>query len=133
MATLGRCMMARPRKYATPEEARAAKTAKQKARRVFASQLETTIGRDIAECCIQWHDSSPHRRWRCKQHQDHDKFTGQSANPNRLSDAAIVGNLASDGANVRVSADPDSWLPQSREDKAQDKAESALADEWRAS
>jgi hypothetical protein len=133
----------RPRKYATEAESKEAKRAKDRervaAKRVLATQLETIDREDISQCCIDWHDSSPHRGWKCRQHQDYDKFAGQSAARYRVSqrhsgapsaDGSVIAELSNDASGVRVSANPDSWQPINQADKQQDKAETELVNGW---
>jgi len=69
----------RPRKYATPGEAKEATAASKRNHKDRKRQAEIDAARAtrvIPSCCIDWHAASKRHGWLCPQHREWEQFTG---------------------------------------------------------
>lgn len=121
-----------------PEHVKARKAEQNKAKyerdkaRILSEKPETIYEERIPQCCLDWRKAGRPNRKTCPQHKTWRAFIRQSRDFYRTSirlngystgqDYDTVVSLITSNRGVRVHADPDSWKPVTREDKAQDKA-----------
>ncbi len=105
---------------------------RRKAARINSDKPETIYEERIPQCCLDWRKAGRSNRRTCPQHKTWNAFIRYSRDFYRTSirlngestgqDLDTIISLFATNRGARVSADPDSWKPITREDKAQDKA-----------
>jgi hypothetical protein len=125
----------RPAKYC-PKHARARKREQDMARRLISREPEY-ISKGLPQCCLDWRKAGRANRKYCPQHQEWQKFIGQSRNWYRTSvrqngqatgrDKELLSSLFDSPIGYRTRVNPDSWIPMDEEDVMQDEAVASLA------
>ena len=118
----------RPAEYCA-EHANERKRDQDKARRINSREAQT-IDENSYQCCVDYRKAGNANRRICPQHKTWRDFVRYSSVPYRSSelDRDTIVSLIESGKGIRVSDNPDAWLPVDKDDKTQDKA---LAD-WTA-
>jgi hypothetical protein len=119
------------------EHAEARKRDQDKTRRINSREAKI-IDENSYQCCIDYRKAGNANRRICPQHKTWRDFVRYSFDPYRSSirhngdstglDKDTIVSLIESGKGIRVSDNPDAWLPVDSDDKAQDRA---LAD-WTA-